>query len=178
MRDGVMLPTVVQLAGESSLCHMHALCLNVVTCLHNLVNGSSYMLLLCCTAFDSLAAFSARRGNTSAGQHPATQCRLQHTNIITACISDIAPTFQAPACLTVSVVLYHASLPWLLCAIWKHRKSMKSSCNIKYTNGALKGTHLSYFSPVSIRLTCLQLPGQEQSIVDDVHYTTRHHSRQ
>lgn len=25
MRDGVILPTVVQLAGESSLCHVHAL---------------------------------------------------------------------------------------------------------------------------------------------------------
>ena len=95
MRDGVILPTVVQLAGESPLCHVHALCLNDVTRLHNLVNVGSDMLLLCCTAFDSLAAFSARRGNTTAGQHPASQCRHQHTISITACISDVAPTFQA-----------------------------------------------------------------------------------
>ena len=65
MRDGVILPTVVQLAGELPLRHVHALCLNDVTCLQHLVNVCSDMLLLCCTAFDSLAAFSGRRGNTT-----------------------------------------------------------------------------------------------------------------
>ena len=100
MRDGVILPTVVQLAGELPLCHVHALCLSDVTCLHNVVNVSGDMFLLCCTAFDLLAALSARRGNTTAGQHPASQCRHQHIIIITACTSDIAPTFQVLACLT------------------------------------------------------------------------------
>jgi hypothetical protein len=66
------------------------------------------------------ALFAAHLVNMTVGQHPATQCRLQHTISIIACVSDTAPPFQAPACLTVSMVLYHASLPWLLCAIWKH----------------------------------------------------------
>ncbi len=36
MRDGVILPTVIQLAGESLLCQMYALYLNVFTYLHKL----------------------------------------------------------------------------------------------------------------------------------------------
>ncbi len=99
---------------------MSCACFAVVTYLQNLVNVCTYMLLLCCTAFNSIASFAAHLGNTTVGQHPATQCRLQHTVSISAYTSDIAPTFQAPACLTVSMVLYHASLSWLLSAVWKH----------------------------------------------------------
>lgn len=113
MRDGVILPTVIQLAGKSSLCHMHALYLNIVTYLHDLVSTSSSMHLLSCTPFDSLAAFAAHLCNTTASRHLASQCRHQHTTNITACVSHNASMFHAPACLLVLCKPFLAALCFL-----------------------------------------------------------------